>query len=351
MKQQTGSTKKELNIFTIFLLILSFSLICLTNIIIDKYSIFRGDYSRKFPQPNIRYAKVKHVLNNPTKYDSFLFGSSKTGYLNATQLKDGKYYNLYMPLLTPQESLKYLNLFINRGIKIKNVMLFIESDYIKTKTNVDEPLIANHPRYLYYPVTLKQKLVFYKTYLLQNPFQKEGKESPFDGYSTFDSGSWAQYHPKNELTLNTKKITKVHYNHNPYNFETLKFIKEFVETCEKNNIKLTIAIFPERVSTYKISDVPTYNRVKVELAKIHPYYDFSGINKYTTDDRYSYDEKHFNLYTGAKILEIITEQPDQKSPLEDGFGAYVTKENVQQHILNLCKKTPEIKECIPGQKL
>lgn len=52
--------------------------ICLYNYALDLYSVLRKDFSGTRQEPNQNFAKAEDLLAYPHRYNSFLFGSSRT---------------------------------------------------------------------------------------------------------------------------------------------------------------------------------------------------------------------------------------------------------------------------------
>lgn len=335
-------------------LILSFVLILAlvsVNIYQDKYGIFKNDFSKQKFWPNERYVKVKYILKHPDKYDSFIFGSSRAQLFNTKLIKTEKFYNCSFEVSSIYENLRYLKLFLKHGIKIKTIILCIENESFMYG---DNPYIAFDMTYkhncFYYPETLKQKIRFFSNYLFINPFNNAPNQIVFFDFNRktiFDSGTMAQNMDLKTFKKSTKKIDKVYTNKFKYNPVNLKLLEEFTKICEQNNINLIVVVLPEHYKSYKVNNLAEYNRYKQKLSEITPYYDFSGVNKMTTDDSNFFNYMHFDYNVACAILDRIFNENKLLPPKIEGFGDYVTKSNFDKHIKYLCSKTPEIKNCIP----
>ena len=102
------------------------SLSGMTNYVVDSYGIFRTDFSRQKRPPNQHFIKMRHVIANPSRYDSFLFGSSRVGKIDVSLIKDGRFYNLYYAEAVPAEYLKDLKILLSEGVKIRNVLIGLD---------------------------------------------------------------------------------------------------------------------------------------------------------------------------------------------------------------------------------
>lgn len=321
------------------------------NIYQDKYGIFKNDYSKQKFWPNERFVKVKYILKNPTKYDSFIFGSSRAQLFNPKLIKTGHFYNCSFEVSSIYENLRYLKMFLEHGVKIKTVILCIENDSFMYG---DNPYISYDMSYkhncFYYPETIKQKIKFYSKYLFINPFNNAPNAVPFYDFNKntmFDSGTVAQNMDLKTFKRSTKNIDKVYVNPFKYKLVNFKLLEEFTNVCKQNNINLIVIILPEHYKSYKANNLATYNYCKKRLSEITPYYDFSGINQITTNDFNFFDYMHLDYNVACAILDRIFYENKFTQPKIEDFGDYVTKDNFNEHIKKLCSKTPEIKNCIP----
>lgn len=350
MKNKRLFYKKFFKYILVSLLILVLALIS-TNIYLDKYGVFKNDLYKQKYWPNERALKIRHILNNPKKYDSFIFGSSRAELLNAKSINKGHFYNFTFPISTFYEELRYLKMFINKGIKIKNIILCIDNDSFKYDEYPYSPCFSkNQAHFLYYPETVLQKIKYYTTFLFINPLNQNDNKIKFYDFTKkafFDSGSIAQSMDLKTYKRSTEKITKIYKTTSPYNPVNLKLLKEFSELCKQNNINLTVIIMPEHYKSYIENQLSRYNEYKEKIAEITPYYDFSGVNKMTTNDFNFYNYSHFDYNVACAILERLYGKNKFSAPSIEGFGDYVTNDNVDEHIKTLCSKTPEVKNCIP----
>ena len=68
------------NIFNFSLpLLMHFLIVVIYNVIVDPFGVIRGDMENQINAPNERFLKMKYIINNSNKYDSYLFGSSRVG--------------------------------------------------------------------------------------------------------------------------------------------------------------------------------------------------------------------------------------------------------------------------------
>lgn len=63
-----------------------------------------------------------------------------------------------------------------------------------------------------------------------------------------------------------------------------------------------------------------FREIQYRLAQITPYYDFSGLNRITTDDYYYYEVSHYRPIVGDMIIHRIFDMPKEA---DTDFGKYV----------------------------
>ena len=85
-------------------------------------------------------------------------------------------------------------------------------------------------------------------------------------------------------------------------------------------------------AAYLDMDFNQFNDFKRRLASVVPYYDFSGLNEIAVDNHNYYDTVHYRPVVGDKIIDRVFGM--EESPPR-GFGVWVTKDNVEEHIRDL----------------
>ena len=71
-----------------FIILVSVSLctIMFINYKIDCYGVFTADYTKVGQENNNNFIKSKYIIENPEKFDSFIFGSSRVEYIPVENL-------------------------------------------------------------------------------------------------------------------------------------------------------------------------------------------------------------------------------------------------------------------------
>ena len=115
---------KKIAPFVFFILLLEIAIPILS----DPYNVFHWRRIRdNGVEPNSNYIKMEYILHNPDKFDSFLFGSSRTGFIDVEKIPDGKWYNMSYSEGLPEEHLENLRELIANGIIPKNVMIGVDN--------------------------------------------------------------------------------------------------------------------------------------------------------------------------------------------------------------------------------
>ncbi len=330
-------------LLTIYSVVFSISLL---NFILDPYGIFRIDFRYQVVEPNQHFIKVRYIVHNPKKFDSFVFGSSRVNSIDVTKLKNGKWYNLTYTEGLPAEHLRHLKFFKEKGVNIKNVLIGLDdfSYKVDPKTHFDQMLRQPYP-----PVIGESALSYYIRYLIRFPDKKvikstlkaykdrkKGIKTYFDFYDFYNTGRGDTSFLDRKIEADPDTYRKDPKFNKPTVFrgdrvrETLEEIKEIVNFCKENYINLTIFVNPHHHKTYINSNLTQFFYFKKELAKITDYYDFSGLNSITTDNFYFYETSHYRTIVGDMMLKVMFGHPNIYVPTD--FGFKVTKDNVDFHI-------------------
>lgn len=117
--------------------------------------------------------------------------------------------------------------------------------------------------------------------------------------------------------------------------QNIQYLRNIVSLCSDHNVILTLYVSPIHESQFdliyamQLGDV--YEQWKSDIANIHEYYDFTGRNSVTTVRDLWWDSSHLKKEGGrlifARLFGILSSDGD--------FGARVTKDNIQKHLLDL----------------
>lgn len=281
-------------------------------IIVDPYSVFHYDAIRCHTgNPNSRFVKTKYIINNPDKFNSFIFGSSRVGYIHMDQINDSEntWYNMTCSNAGVADALYSLKVLIDNGVIPKNVMVGIDGVDGSDPFRFDGDLLRTQ-----YPDTLARRISFYKSYL--NPSVsmealitldwKSEEESIFvreqyyeKGYDIVKGTPNFKYN-KDKLVVVAPKLEC----DDAVN-ESLGVIRELVDICDEYDINLVLFTTPIHYSFY-VNEVGRGYLIYIsEIAKMHDIYCFAGLNDICMNDSNYWEEVHYTKEVGDKIIGTI----------------------------------------------
>ncbi len=316
----------------IFALILSVIFLPL-GVGLDPYNIFHWNHIRNNGvEPNKSYVKMMNVLKDPDRFDSFLFGSSRVGFFDVSKMDDGNYYDMAYSEGLPAEHLQNLKDLVKRGVKIKNVTMGVDdiSYFVDPAFHEDQLYRKQFP----WSGTAEEKAGFYLSYLdlitLSQSIEvimKHKNTDPGYGERLLLTG-----------TENLSIAPDFHYDKTDATWsdyyypreESLDEIREIVEFCKENDINLRIFTNPINGYTYAKDIANGYIVFLKELAEVTPYWNFSGFNNVTLDMNNYYETSHFCPEISDAMIDRIYHDRGDPELLRQGFGMYVTKDNVEE---------------------
>lgn len=315
------------------------------SVAIDPYNVFHYEYPvDNGIEANKNFIKTKYILSNPDKFDSLIFGSSRAGFVDVTQLNDGKYYNLCSSEAVPAEHLQLLKVLKKEGFVPKNVLIFMDdiSCFVDPVTHeqmlyrVPYPsggLVSHLKFYAKYCdlITISESLDVIRNHGNGDPgyterYRETGSErldhvSVFDG--TDQQGFWSDYF---ELRLE----------------ECIAEIQELVDFCEANDIELRIVTNPLYYKTYAIGVENGYLDFLEALADVTEYYNFSGYSDVTTYDGNYYETSHFTAEVTRMMMDAVYHDWSDETLLSQGFGVKVTQEN-KEEVIGLLREQADVR--------
>ncbi len=302
---------------------------------LDPYNIFHWNHIRNNGvEPNKSYVKMMNIFRNPERYDSFLFGSSRAGFFDVSKMDDGKYYDMAYSEGVPAEHLRNLKDMKERGIKIKNVTLGVDdiSYFVDPHFHDDQLYRKQFP----WSGTLTDKADFYLSYLdlitlsqSVEVIMKHKNTDPGYGERLLATGT-ENLSIKPDFHYDNTEATWSDYYY-PRE-ESLEEIKEIVDFCRENDINLRVFTNPINGYTYQKDIANGYIVFLKELAEITPYWNFSGFNDVTLDMSNYYETSHFCPDVSDGMIDRMYHDRGEERLIEQGYGMYVTKDNVDELI-------------------
>ncbi|MBR2274942.1 MAG: hypothetical protein IJ873_02600 [Lachnospiraceae bacterium] len=320
------------------------------NIGIDPYNIFHySSPKNNGVEPNKNYIKTEYILHNPEKFDSFVFGSSRAGFLDTTLFPEGKYYNMCSSEAVPGEHLHLLKVFLKHGIVPKNLYIMVDDISCFVDPALHNKMLYRIPYpsggplsrvkfYLRYCdlITTLQSLDVIRNYEDTDPdyterFRESGSErldkEPYEIEGAFDEGYWAGYY--------ALRIPEV-----------IEDIKEIKALCEENGTNLVFVTNPLYEKTYQRDIEAGYIDFLEALSEVTDFWNFSSFSDITADQGNYYEASHFTPKISAMMIDTVfrrefeeqgkslsAEEEDNREELwSQGFGIHVTEVNREEFI-------------------
>ncbi len=324
------------------------------NVAIDPFGAFGDPYLQWYSfnmTNNPRIAKIAYLEKHHEEYDSYIIGSSSAnGYPTELLDKylDARFYNLfaygcdmYDIGLTARyviENYRPKNLLVNLGLnetaqyKVESAdgmdRLHYKVDGSNALSFYKEFLFKN---YKYSIAKLKDKSQ--KTWLPQifNVFVPESGEYDKRARDVEHVGDLDTYLEQNPCFV--PSVIGAPEKAFQYTQEALDTLAEIKRLCDTNGVNC-IFVFPpiyrSQLNGYTSGQLANY---MVALGNTVDFWDFS--NTAASDEpRYFYDVTHFRNALGAMILARIFE--DDQAYYPEGFGEFVTKHTVRDHVAGFC---------------
>ena len=309
-------------------------------LLLDPYNVFHVMSIRdNGVEPNKNYIKMSYIINEPDRFDAYFFGSSRVGAFHTEKLNGCNCYNMTYSVGLPVEFKDNLKTMIDKGVSVKRIYVGLDSasyTYVYEGREQD-PLRASYEYLTAHPAEFcKLYLESAKTFRSIPTIVKNKKT---EGYAErFYSYGWPiDYGIKPMETYGGLPEISVGPAEDPYGEmeKELQAIKEMKEICDDNGIEFIVITMPMLWITYNESvDKLYYTEFMKRLSEITDYYNFSGLNEITRDQNNYFDPSHFGAEIGDIVLSCLNGQEVPEELYEDGFGWYVTEENIDE-LLNV----------------
>lgn len=299
-------------------------------LLVDPFNVFhRKAVRRNGVEPNENFIKTAYVLDNPGKFDSFIFGSSRVGALHGENIRGYRAYNMTYSFGIPQEHLDNIKSFLKAGIKIKMVLINIDEVCcaIDGKDHFSDPMHRPYPsdgNFLsFYSMYMKPEIVLQSLPIIMKNTQNDEKVWRRNFYET---GWWIDYDMDTGFKFEkpSDAAEGLQYYFYP---AALEAMEEIAALCAANGIELLVFSSPMFSYQFRLSASAGYLDFLEQLASVTPYYNFSCLNAITEDDSNYLDPSHYKARIGDMILNRIFCE-DKAEHKADMFGEYVTQDNV-----------------------
>ena len=297
---------------------------------VDPYNVFHPlDYRENGVEPNKNYIKMVYILHEPEKFDTFLFGSSRVGFLNPQKLEGARAYNMTGSMALPKEHLDNLKTMLKNGVVPKNVIIEVDDlcyrmdpeNNKKEQQRAPYEYLRTHPL-AFAELYLCPRVALDALEIIRYSSRNHREEEDFYAFgTTITYGERGLYRPKTEEDLSGPS----------YLDGAMEAMAEIAALCRENGIGLKVFVTPLHYASYtgalRRGDYELFLR---RLAEATPYWNFSGYNDVTLDPDNYMDTSHYLAEIGDMILDCIWNGKTDAKLLEQGFGFYTDKDSVDE---------------------
>lgn len=312
------------NFIKLILTILIFIIIgFFLNFYIDSYGVLGNNLEYQKLEPNQNYMKTKYILENPQKFNAFIFGSSRVGYIPTEEIKNYTFYNMTYSEGVPKEWQQTLKLLIENGITPQIIILGIDDFDFKVNPLIHEKQLMRKPF---------NKVNILKDYILINPFTKYNfiklkniifskkvkdfrKDFMEHGRLSKEIREIKEREIKNnEIEHLAKKEFKLNNEYsrlkNVEENQAINSILEIKDLCKQNEIKLIVLFNPVHPRAYENNEAKNeYREIRARIKKSlenTTIYDFAE-DEITKNNLYWFEASHFTTEVGRMMLKKIKE--------------------------------------------
>jgi len=282
------------------------------------------------------------IFRQPERFDSFIFGSSRTTVMDVSHIPGGRFFNMSYAQGLPAQHLAIIKAFLRRGIRIKTVVVGLD-DFCFT---IPADSLRKHLLRVMHPdVNGPSRLKIFAMYFFRKPGVEELEKWADRVFWKKKEGRFVMDHlglnlgwmPKETVvkTINKPIFSYKVSAYKPRVFDDLVMkeafdaIEEMISLSRTHGFKLIFFINPFYDQFY-VNNAESLFTVKERLAKLTGYYDFSGFNAVTIDAVNYYEESHYRYHVGDMIMGRLFNIEAIHVP--EDFGVWVTKQNINGHL-------------------
>lgn len=321
------------------------------NYFVDPFGYFSfqaGDYEKiNFPVDTTyfqRELKTQHVLHFSDNYDAYLLGGSKAGTYQTEKLQelDGYcYYNLYE---TGGSFYEYEleTAFLIEHADPKKIILNISGGEVRFLKRSQKDMSYRIPAVMTGEAVFQETLDFLFMdiseafdRLEERSGGKQYYELTTGGYRNLTKyyerveSDWEKFTQQYVLeSFDSHMKTLFANNRNVHYYdESIESIRNIKKMCDDNGVELLVIVAPSFIGEMSEHDSSGYWEFLNRIALITDYWDFSGYHEINLNPYNFYNEGHFYYEMADLIVDTINGTDSYP-----GFGFYVTKENVAEHL-------------------
>lgn len=314
--------------------------------LVDPYNVFHPlDIRDNGVEPDKNYIKMVYILQNPQKFDSYMFGSSRVSSIHTEKLEGEKCYNMTYSSAVVWEHLDNVKTMIANNVKIKKIYVGLDSMAytMNTRGREDDPLRQSYEYSKAHPLRfLLSHLDTANVFRSLNTSRKH-KVNPEFGRIFYEYG-WSMDYDLPGMDYYIGAWSQPSIGDSPdadVQFDkALDSVRELKSICDENDIELVVFLHPVLFKAYIASKPQRYQEFMKELAQITDYYNFSGVNDITVDYSNYTDPSHYTAQIGDILINVFNNGEVDEKLYEQGFGWHVDADNVDEliDVLNATEK-------------
>lgn len=315
----------------------------------DTFNVFHWrDIRFTSAEPNKNFIKTSYILEHPDAFNAFIFGSSRVQYLPQEWLpkesggKALRWYNMTSSRAIPAEHLQTLRTFLRHGVSIDMVILGFDDIAMYTSASSHKADLMRVP----WQLIQENRLKYLLAYLSISTAPEIA--AAVDGYNPDEHREESRLFysyggARTDLSLTQNPDARRYENDEHIGYsQTLahKDIAEIAALCREHGIRLVLFTNPIYQSVYRNHAQEGYLDFLEKVAEECEFYNFSGLNAYTKDPRYYYEQFHYRPALGLVIEQMLfgteAEQAEIRRQAGDGlFGAKINADNARSAIAAL----------------
>lgn len=302
--------KKYFIFITLIISLLIFSILPISNYILDPSRILHHDYKTRYVKfhPHKLFLKVDFLLKNKEKYDTLVYGSSRGGFVDVSNIsKDA--YNMSHGFGTVTTYLHSLKTLLDNGLKVKNVWISVNDFDIwkdhtpnlhrlinKNNFILDIP-IYNHWLFRFLPESVK---------IIKNDYPLIKTEEVTNTHKRIVQ---ARTQEKLIRGLKNRRIPPATLGYTgTFRIDSaVDEIRQIKELCDAHDINLTVWLYPIYYKTYLAYNQNKIEAFKRKLVNVTNFYDFYDFGPLGQDENNWFEGSHFTTSAADYMIKNIQE--------------------------------------------
>ena len=329
--------------------------------VFDPYGVFHPKNCRDYNNLSVnqRYVKINYILDNPNKYDTLLFGSSRVGGIDVNNLNNEEYGNCYNMTYsggTPVDHLEDLYYLIENDAAPDRVLLGFDDGSIvsinqNTHTNLlrrpypyDGDYIRHYIDYLNPTVGFKALInggFDNLSIMFSGMFNGRKKEYLYiDGQNSIEPyrsvENWLNVSEEEHIAMMSKIPKYPPVLSEEKCSKTRDTLFEIADLCAENDIEIIFIAIPNHVS-YFCGYSEEFVAFLCDLSQEIEFINFIGVNSVTTNPFNYYECEHFCPSAGDYVVSVLNGESLDQGPYDQYLGVVINRENADDFAVVMLK--------------